>query len=317
MPPRPPLPLDTLAAIAEIEAKVKKIVAGCDSGWVNPFSLFDQDIPKITQIMQAGAVDAFSERMRYLVDQPGCCRPWLEMAARETAIAVLDCIPFKLKQSSAYKTNFGAIFAELLKTLSPIIGHALHDQSLNPDPAVQQSDQTHDQPNSDIASQRVSTQKTEGLDSKRQIRQPAAVSLPPDETGRFQKGARGESGESPASALPNYEPTPSDSLKKKAVSKRSVAVEAAPPPPGVESRCRYSLMDLTTTEGRGNALAHYTKSWNCSEASLARTARVDPADLSKWKKGQLHPSTSGKKSRIEEALRDNQSPRPPLDRLKN
>jgi hypothetical protein len=53
--------------------------------------------------------------------------------------------------------------------------------------------------------------------------------------------------------------------------------------------------------GRNSAVAAYTTSWNCPEASLARTATVDPADLVKWKKGEL-PETSDKKARIEKAF---------------
>jgi hypothetical protein len=37
---------------------------------------------------------------------------------------------------------------------------------------------------------------------------------------------------------------------------------------------------------------------------------VDPADLVKWKKGEL-PATSDKKARIENALKKNEPPTPP------
>ena len=70
--------------------------------------------------------------------------------------------------------------------------------------------------------------------------------------------------------------------------------------------------DLATEAGRLAAVAKYRKqwstdSWSCSEASLARTALIDPADLSKWKKGSL-PSGSEKATRIEEALIKNKPP---------
>lgn len=58
---------------------------------------------------------------------------------------------------------------------------------------------------------------------------------------------------------------------------------------------------------RRSALANYCKSWSCSGAALARKARVHAADLSKWKKGSL-PASSGKKERIENALRSNEPP---------
>lgn len=73
--------------------------------------------------------------------------------------------------------------------------------------------------------------------------------------------------------------------------------------------------DYASEPGRRNAIGAYIKHWTsdsetCSEASLARTARVDPADLSKWKKGLL-PASSHKKARIEEALKNNKPPTPP------
>lgn len=61
---------------------------------------------------------------------------------------------------------------------------------------------------------------------------------------------------------------------------------------------------------RIDALSAYTKLWQCSEAALARTARVDRADLSKWKKGSLSP-TSDKKVRIERVLKNQEAPTPP------
>jgi len=58
---------------------------------------------------------------------------------------------------------------------------------------------------------------------------------------------------------------------------------------------------------RMSALEAYIKERQCSEAALARAANVDPADLSKWKTGQL-PKGSDKKARIERALRTNVPP---------
>jgi hypothetical protein len=70
--------------------------------------------------------------------------------------------------------------------------------------------------------------------------------------------------------------------------------------------------DFKSETARTAALGAYTHhwttdEWTCSEASLARTAHVDPADLSKWKKGLL-PSESGKAARIEAALKDDTPP---------
>jgi hypothetical protein len=75
-----------------------------------------------------------------------------------------------------------------------------------------------------------------------------------------------------------------------------------------------SGLNFNSEAGRNRAVENYTKhwtteEWTCSEASLARSATVDPADLSKWKKGLL-PADSDKVSRIEKALRNNQRPTP-------
>jgi hypothetical protein len=68
-------------------------------------------------------------------------------------------------------------------------------------------------------------------------------------------------------------------------------------------------LDFTSAAGRSEAIAAYTQHWTCSGAALARTARVDRADLSKWKKGLL-PAESDKNRRIEAALKNNQQPTP-------
>jgi hypothetical protein len=64
---------------------------------------------------------------------------------------------------------------------------------------------------------------------------------------------------------------------------------------------------FTSDLSRIAAVGAYTGFWQCSEAALARTARVDPADLSKWKKDLL-PVESEKKGRIEQALKKNETP---------
>jgi hypothetical protein len=65
--------------------------------------------------------------------------------------------------------------------------------------------------------------------------------------------------------------------------------------------------DFISEEKRNRAMAAYTAAWDCSEAALARTAMVDPADLSKWKKDRL-PAGPGKRARIEKALTNNDAP---------
>lgn len=71
-----------------------------------------------------------------------------------------------------------------------------------------------------------------------------------------------------------------------------------------------------STENRSRAVAAYTGLWMCPEASLARTANVDPADLAKWKTGKL-PRGSEKKARIEKALRNNEPATPLANHPKN
>ena len=83
----------------------------------------------------------------------------------------------------------------------------------------------------------------------------------------------------------------------------SFGPEAASSAPSDEER------DFAAAAQRIDAVAAYTKSWHCSEAALARTAKVDPADLSKWKKDLL-PAESDKKARIERALQNNEAPTP-------
>ena len=74
--------------------------------------------------------------------------------------------------------------------------------------------------------------------------------------------------------------------------------------------------NFTSDAGRNSALADYMERRRCSAASLARTARVDPADLSRWKPGSLSAG-SDKKARIENALRNNDAPTPPAKRSTN
>jgi hypothetical protein len=82
-----------------------------------------------------------------------------------------------------------------------------------------------------------------------------------------------------------------------------VSVEAASAEPSDECR------DFASEAQRIDAIGAYTRCWHCSEAALARTARVDPADLSKWKKSLL-PVESEKKARIERVLKNSEAPTP-------
>lgn len=69
-------------------------------------------------------------------------------------------------------------------------------------------------------------------------------------------------------------------------------------------------------EDRLAAIDAYMQRWNCSQASLARTARVDPADLSRWKANRLQEG-SDKRERIESALHQNLPPTPVSSRRCN
>ncbi len=79
------------------------------------------------------------------------------------------------------------------------------------------------------------------------------------------------------------------------------------PPAATPTRQVSDPGDFASEAARAKALADYIAHWTCSEAALARTAPVNPADLSKWKKGLL-PAGSEKKARIEKALRNNDAP---------
>lgn len=92
--------------------------------------------------------------------------------------------------------------------------------------------------------------------------------------------------------------------------------EPASPPSAPSARPMKDLDDFASEAARTSALADYIERWNCSEAALARTATVDPADLSKWKKALL-PAGSDKKARIENALRNDERPTPVPNRPKN
>ena len=75
-------------------------------------------------------------------------------------------------------------------------------------------------------------------------------------------------------------------------------------------------LDFATEGGRNAAVVAYTKQWTCSEAALARAARVHPGDLSKWKKCRL-PARSDKRARIEKAFTTNEKPVPPAQRFES
>ncbi len=90
----------------------------------------------------------------------------------------------------------------------------------------------------------------------------------------------------------------------------------APPSSAASAQQGKSLDDFDSEAARTSAVADYIERWTCSEAALARTAIVDSADLSKWKKGSL-PSGSDKKARIENALRNNEPATPAGNRPKN
>jgi hypothetical protein len=111
---------------------------------------------------------------------------------------------------------------------------------------------------------------------------------------------------------------PSPKAEGKVVSESQPPTPAHTPPIDKDSPLSVDRSDpspdFASESGRGVAMAAYKKFWStdessCSEAALARTALVDPADLSKWKKGSL-PADSEKKARIERALRSNEKPTP-------
>jgi len=78
-------------------------------------------------------------------------------------------------------------------------------------------------------------------------------------------------------------------------------------------RIQTSMLGFASTAQRIEALAVYCQTQGCSEAALARTARVVPADLCKWKKGSLSAG-SDKNTRIERVLQNQEAPTPPPKR---
>jgi hypothetical protein len=116
--------------------------------------------------------------------------------------------------------------------------------------------------------------------------------------------------ESEATRVPQTGRAPAESAPRGIV--RPGGSQSDPAAPGGGSSSAEnggSSFDFSSDDGRSKAVAAYTQHWTCSEAGLARTANVDPADLSKWKKGSL-PADSDKKKRIETALRNNEQPTP-------
>jgi hypothetical protein len=101
-------------------------------------------------------------------------------------------------------------------------------------------------------------------------------------------------GENPADASPSLAEPDDDSDVAASAASREIPI--------------FSLK-----EQRREALANYTGQWACSDATVARTAMVDPADLSKWKRGLL-PSKSDKKARIEKVLNNLTPPKSPKPR---
>ena len=75
----------------------------------------------------------------------------------------------------------------------------------------------------------------------------------------------------------------------------------------VSSANAEDVPDFVTEGLRNIAVVEYTRKWKCSEAALARAARVHPSDLSRWKKLRL-PARSEKRARIEQALTQNAEP---------
>jgi len=113
----------------------------------------------------------------------------------------------------------------------------------------------------------------------------------------------------PAEADSLWPSVPEDVTEPVQAGTRSAEGSAQVPPAAAPDYIgeAHSNRDFATETGRNSAVAAYKVVWICSEAALARTARVHPADLSKWKKGLLPPE-SAKRTRIENALRNNEAP---------
>jgi len=88
---------------------------------------------------------------------------------------------------------------------------------------------------------------------------------------------------------------------------------ASPSPEAASSAPSEGACNFDSEAQRIEAVALYTSAFECSGACLARSAKVDRADLSKWKKGLLS-AVSDKKARIEKVLTNQVAPTPPRKR---
>ena len=111
---------------------------------------------------------------------------------------------------------------------------------------------------------------------------------------------------------------PERALEESAVSPSLAASSLSLPGDNINSVSSANTEDVPdfATEGlRIIAVVGYRRKWMCSEAALARAARVHRSDLSKWKKLRL-PAGSDKSARIEKALTQNAKPvrpTPPIE----
>jgi hypothetical protein len=153
-----------------------------------------------------------------------------------------------------------------------------------------------------------------------------AMAIPADHAhlaaSSFQDGAKAKGADLPESTVAARQTPPLDAIatdeerrnKAKRDSVRALQshidhfddpIDRVAPPGNDSAAVRQpepgTRLDLASEAGRYRAVAASAKRWTCSEACLARTAVVDRADLSKWKKGSL-PATSDKSARVEKPL---------------
>lgn len=143
------------------------------------------------------------------------------------------------------------------------------------------------------------------------IRPEKGVGTNPDMAGQFNvnpvEGGK-KSEPLPAPQMAEGDSTIPNQYKKSLMGELHAKHPGTVDPSATEHAGDCADLDFDSELGRTSAVTAYTQRWNCTEASLARTARVAPADLSKWKKSRLLPAKSEKRVRIEKVLRDNTPP---------
>jgi hypothetical protein len=114
--PKPGLPLDVLKEVAKIERDTREILDGIRDA-SDDFGLL-LDVPKIREVMRAGASESFIARAKFYQSQPHCRSEWLKDVVGETASAIWKLAPFLAVLASEHDQE--AIATELRADLEAV-----------------------------------------------------------------------------------------------------------------------------------------------------------------------------------------------------